>query len=76
MIDPTPEYGPIHTPPTGFRPEDERLAALLAPLDGIELGAYDTRILRWLAGWDWSTAATVASLIHRARAADPLRENK
>lgn len=71
-----PEFGPIHTPPTGFRPDDEQFAALLAPLDGIELGAYDARILRWLSGWDWSTAATVASLLHRARAANPLGDTK
>lgn len=67
-----PEFGPIHTPPTGFRPDHEQYAALLAPLGGIELGDYDDTILRWLAGWDWSTVATVVSLLHRARAAGPL----
>lgn len=50
------------------RPE-ERRAALLAALEGVELGAYDRRILTWLAGWDVPTAATVISLLWRARRA-------
>jgi hypothetical protein len=45
----------------------DQLAALLDPLDGIELGAYDRRMLDWLAGWDIPTVATIASLLHRAR---------
>lgn len=71
-----PVYGPIHTAPSGFHPDTEQYAALVAPLDGIELGDYDDRILRWLARWDWPTVATVASLLHRARAADPLGDTK
>jgi hypothetical protein len=50
----------------------DRVAALLDPLDGIELGAYDRRIIEWLAGWDKSVIGTVASLLYRARAADGL----
>lgn len=46
--------------------------ALHAPLAGIELGAYDERILAWIAGWDTPTVVTIASLLHRARAAQPL----
>jgi hypothetical protein len=34
---------------------------------GVELGAYDRRILAWLAGWEPSTCAVVAGLITRAR---------
>jgi hypothetical protein len=45
----------------------ERRAALLAALEGVELGAYDQRLLTWLAGWDVPTAATVISLLWRAR---------
>ena len=45
------------------------LAALREPLAGIPLGAYDERLLAWLAGWDVPTVGTVASLLHRARAA-------
>lgn len=48
----------------------DNLAALSAPLRGIELGAYDRRILDWLAGYDIPTIGTVASLLHRARWAD------
>jgi hypothetical protein len=49
----------------------DRLAALLDPLDGIELGLYDRRMLEWLAGWDIPTVATIASLLHRTRHAHP-----
>jgi hypothetical protein len=36
---------------------------------GVQLGAYDHRILLWLAGWEPSTCAVIAGLITRARAA-------
>jgi hypothetical protein len=45
------------------------LAVLHEPLAGILLGAYDERMLAWLARWDVPTVGTVASLLHRARAA-------
>lgn len=48
----------------------DNLAALTAPLRGIELGVYDRLVLDWLAGWDIPTMGTVASLLHRARWAD------
>jgi hypothetical protein len=48
------------------------LAALHEPLTGILLGAYDERMLAWLASWDLATVSTVVSLLHRARAARPL----
>jgi hypothetical protein len=50
----------------------EYLTALHEPLAGIALGTYDQRMLAWLAGWDVPTVGTVASLLHRARAAQPL----
>lgn len=34
---------------------------------GIHLGAYDHRILRWLAGWEPETVQVVIGLIERAR---------
>lgn len=37
---------------------------------GVELGDYDHRILRWLAGFEPQTAAVVASLITRAAGRD------
>jgi hypothetical protein len=33
---------------------------------GVELGAFDHRILLWLAGWEPSTVAVLAGLISRA----------
>jgi hypothetical protein len=46
----------------------DRVTALLEPLDGIELGAHDRRIIDWLADWDTPTIGTIASLLYRARA--------
>jgi hypothetical protein len=51
----------------------DRVAALLEPLDGVELGAYDRRIVHWLADWDVSTVGTIASLFYRAREAGGAR---
>ncbi|MFS8198817.1 hypothetical protein ACLVWQ_09015 [Streptomyces sp. CWNU-52B] len=60
--------GPIHRAPYGFVEDPGQRAALLAELKaaGVELGTYDLRIVDWLAGWDWPTVATIASLIRRA----------
>jgi hypothetical protein len=38
---------------------------------GVELGAYDRRILGWLAGWEPTTCAVVAGIIARAAAGAP-----
>lgn len=46
-----------------------RVAAITDALDGVELGAYDRRMVGWLAGWDDPTVGTWVSLILRARAA-------
>ena len=37
---------------------------------GVELGAYDRRIVPWLAGWEPQTCAVVAGLITRATGTD------
>lgn len=42
----------------------ERMEEVLA---GVELGAYDLRILEWLTDWEPSTLAVVAGWIKRAR---------
>jgi hypothetical protein len=63
--------GPVEAPPRGFVPEAEQAQILAGVLAGIELGAWDRRIVHWLAGWDSCTVLTVASLIARARAAGP-----
>ncbi|MGH3700118.1 MAG: hypothetical protein ACRDRU_01380 [Pseudonocardiaceae bacterium] len=50
-----------------YEPAEERGAALRGALDGVALGAYDQRILRWLAGQELPTVAVVVSLLWRAR---------
>jgi hypothetical protein len=65
--------GPVEVPPAGFVPGAVHAQILAGELAGIELGAWDLRILGWLAGWDASTVLTVASWIARARAAGPAR---
>jgi hypothetical protein len=44
--------------------------ALDLALNGVELGAFDRTVLRWLAHYEPHTVATVCSLILRARAAE------
>ena len=61
--------GPLDSDPGGFLPGEERLAVLAGVLDGVELGAWDRRVARWLTGLDTSTLVTVASWIARSRAA-------
>jgi hypothetical protein len=65
--------GPLESGPGGFLPGEERLAVLAGALDGVELGAWDRRVVRWLAGLDTPTLVTVASWIARARAAGQSR---
>ncbi|MGH3270450.1 MAG: hypothetical protein ACRDN1_15555 [Trebonia sp.] len=38
-------------------------------LDGVEMGAWDRRVARWLTGLDTSALVTIASWIARAREA-------
>jgi hypothetical protein len=51
-----------------FAHTPEHKAALEAALTGLELGAQDSRILEWLAGWETQTVAVICSWINRARA--------
>jgi hypothetical protein len=75
--------GPIETDPTGelasiadrhgeadrINPAGQVARAMLdQALSGITLGAYDRRVVAWLARRDQPTIATVASLLHRSRA--------
>jgi hypothetical protein len=65
-------YTPINEPLWGT-PRDEQATTLRAPLAGIELGTYDERILTWIVEiCDTPTVMTIVSLLHRARAAQPL----
>jgi hypothetical protein len=62
--------GPAEQAPAGpFLTEPQRRALLAQALTGVALGAYDRRVLDWLAGWEPSTVRTLASLLDRARAA-------
>ena len=65
--------GPLESAPGGFVPEAERSVLLAEVLGGVELGAWDRRVVGWLAGLDTSTALTIASWIARAREAGPGR---
>ncbi len=57
--------------PAGLNMRACNLADLAAELSGIELGAYDKRIIEWLAGWEPSTVAVVCGLVSRARQVRP-----
>ena len=64
--------GPLEDgPPGGYQPAGVRREALAAVLDGIPLGAYDRRVLDWLAGLDDPTCRTLASVMLRCRLAAP-----
>ena len=63
-------YGPIETAPlAGYCRPEIRREAFGAVLEGVELGAYDERMIAWLAAWDDPTCRTVASLLWRCRLA-------
>jgi hypothetical protein len=58
--------GPLESDPGGFWPQEERAEVLAGVLDGVELGAWDRRVARWLTELDTSTLVTVASWIARS----------
>lgn len=63
---------PVESPPAGEADASQRYGTLHAVLDGVRLGAYDVQVLQWLASvTDLPEAATIASLIVRARASGP-----
>lgn len=60
---------PLDYPTPGVFPSTaERESTLRGTLAaaGVETGTYDDRIVKWLAGWEWSTLAVVASWVQRA----------
>ncbi|MBV8541924.1 MAG: hypothetical protein JO063_07800 [Pseudonocardiales bacterium] len=68
--EPVSVHAPFVSYPGGqyrHEPAEERRTALLAALDGVQLGAYDERIVQWLAGWDVPVVAAIVSLLRRAR---------
>ena len=71
MVDTLPT-GPIESDPIDYY-HGHDFADLRTQLDealaGVELGAYDRRIVEWVKQtWDQPTMVTIASLIQRARA--------
>jgi hypothetical protein len=68
--EPVSVHAPFVSYPSGryrHEPAEERQAALLAALGGVQLGACDEHIVHWLAGWDVPVVATIVSLLWRAR---------
>ncbi|MCA1709608.1 MAG: hypothetical protein LC808_42545 [Actinobacteria bacterium] len=63
--------GPVQVAPPGFVPAVEQERILAEVLAGVELGAWDQRMVSWLAGWDAATVLTIASWIVRARDKGP-----
>jgi hypothetical protein len=72
-VSPRVPVGPVEVAPPGFVPAFEQERILGEVLAGVELGAWDQRMVGWLAGWDAATVLTIASLIVRARGRGPLR---
>ena len=69
--------GPIEVAPYhGYCPPEVRQEAFCAVLDGVETGAYDRRIVAWLAQWDDTTCRTIASLMWRCRLAGRRRQEE
>jgi hypothetical protein len=56
----------LNSPPEAWRNGCHRLMEDACTAAGIRLGAYDHRILLWLAEWEPSTCAVIAGLITRA----------
>jgi hypothetical protein len=59
--------------PGTMAPHMHRLLCEALSAAGVELGAFDHRIIWWLAGWEPTTCAVVAGLITRAHAAGSTR---
>jgi hypothetical protein len=59
---------------TGMTMTAANTADLAAELSGVELGAYDQKIIAWLAGYEPATIAVICGLIRRARAAGEQRQ--
>jgi hypothetical protein len=53
---------------------NERMLRESCAAAGVALGAFDARIVSWLAGWEPETCAVIAGLISRAYAAGSCRQ--
>lgn len=49
-------------------PHNERLLREALSAAGVDLGAYDLRIMSWLAGWEPQAVAVIAGWVQRAAA--------
>lgn len=66
--DARPVYGAMRTGPVGsMAAANERKLVDACREAGVELGAYDRRIITWLAGWDPETVQVVVGIVSRAR---------
>lgn len=62
--------GPLEAAPhPGFCQPEIRQEAFAAALQGVLMGAYDTRMVNWLVGWDDPTCRAIASLMWRCHLA-------
>jgi hypothetical protein len=61
------------SPPGSWQDGEHRLLEDACRAAGVQLGAYDHRILLWLAGWEPATCAVIAGLITRAHEAGASR---
>lgn len=64
-------YDTARSAPPGQRLMDAgnaRMITTACDQAGLELGAYDRRIIAWLGGWEPEIAAVIAGLITRAAA--------
>ncbi len=59
----------FHGRPRGMAQGCHRLLCEACTAAGVELGAYDHKILLWLAEWEPTTCAVIAGIIRRAAAA-------
>jgi hypothetical protein len=69
-------HGPYDNTPKGFLDEPARRELLDQVLAGVELGAWDLRVLDWLVAGDTPTVMVMAGLIERARQAERRRMPK
>ncbi len=62
--------GPVEAAPyLGYCRPEIRREAFAAVLEGVELGAYDERMVEWVVSWDDPTCRTIASILWRCRLA-------
>jgi hypothetical protein len=55
----------------GMEPHNYQMLADAIAAAGVELGAYDDRIVHWLAMWEPTTCAVIAGIVSRAAAGRP-----